>query len=429
LIVTIDGPAGAGKSSAARRLAQRLGYRFLDTGAMYRAVTVAAMDAGIDWQRPDVLAELAGRLSIELTGDRVLLNGQDVSERIRQTEVTRLSRYAAENPRVREILVHLQRRAAEGGNVVTEGRDQGTVVFPHAQCKVFLTATPEERARRRQLELAARGENVSFEEVLREQRGRDERDRTREASPLARAPDAEELSTDGLSHDEVVRRLEKIVRRRLRSHARSGRSLAARIWYDSLQVLCRVAAVVVLGIRCHGRHHVPRHGPVLLLANHQSQLDPILIGLACNRRLNYVARRTLFRWAPFRWLILSLGAIAIDREGAGSDGLKRILERLRRGEVVLMFPEGTRTRDGGVEPFRGGFLVAARRCPTVLVPVAVDGAFAVLPSTGRWPQPSRVTVRFGRPIGPAAQQRLSDKVLTERIERQVRAMVVRKGAP
>jgi len=214
MIVTIDGPAGAGKSSTSRKLAKRLGFRFLDTGAMYRAVALAAMRRGHDWARDDELAKLAGELRIELVDGQLLLDGEDVSHIIRSFEVTSLTHYAAGNPGVRRRLVELQREAAGNADVVTEGRDQGTVVFPRADCKIFLTASPEERAKRRLRDLEAHDAHVTFEEVLAQQMERDERDATRADGPLRKADDAIEISTDGLEEDEVVERLEQIVRSR-----------------------------------------------------------------------------------------------------------------------------------------------------------------------------------------------------------------------
>ena len=149
MIITIDGPAGAGKSTVARALARRLGFRFLDTGAMYRAVALAALRRGLDWDAPDDLARLARKLDIRMVSERILLDGEDVTEAVRTSDVTAVTRYAADNPQVREFLVELQRKLAGTDNVVTEGRDQGTVAFPHAECKIFLTASREERWCRR----------------------------------------------------------------------------------------------------------------------------------------------------------------------------------------------------------------------------------------------------------------------------------------
>lgn len=212
MIVTIDGPAGAGKSSAARGLARRLGFRFLDTGAMYRAVTLAARERGLDFSNPEQFRELVHSIRVELAGDRVLLEGRDVTDAIRKFEIAAATHYAADNPAVRSQLVIWQRQAAEGADVVTEGRDQGTVVFPDAQCKIFLTADEQERARRRHRDLATRGEDIPFEEVLTNQQLRDERDASRAVGALVKADDAIEVSTDGLTAEEVVAELERIVR-------------------------------------------------------------------------------------------------------------------------------------------------------------------------------------------------------------------------
>ncbi len=215
MIVTIDGPAGAGKSSVARALARRLGFRFLDTGAMYRAVALAAVKRALPWEEPAALAQLANEINMLVTEDHVLLDGQDVTTAIRTVEITQVTHYAADNPGVRARLVALQRQAAGQGDFVTEGRDQGTVVFPQAEVKIFLTASPGERARRRLQDLQARGEARSLEEVLAQQNVRDARDASRSVGPLVPAVDAIEVITDGLSPEQVVDRLEAVVRQRM----------------------------------------------------------------------------------------------------------------------------------------------------------------------------------------------------------------------
>lgn len=212
MIVTIDGPAGAGKSSAARRLARRLGFRFLDTGAMYRAVALAGKRRGVDWSDPAQLSAVAGNVTLELFDDRILMDGEDVTGEIRTLEITSLTQHAADNEAVRRRLIDQQRAIAAGADVVTEGRDQATVVFPMAECKIFLTAGEEERARRRFQDLSARGEEVDFAVVLEKQRVRDRRDVERAFGGLAKAPDSIEVNTDGLTPEQVVDRLEEIVR-------------------------------------------------------------------------------------------------------------------------------------------------------------------------------------------------------------------------
>jgi CMP/dCMP kinase len=195
VIVAIDGPAGAGKSTVAHAVADALGYTYLDSGAMYRCVALAAADRG----RPP--AEIAPELRIEL-GDRVILDGRDVTDLIRTPDVSEGASRAAALPEVRTAMVAEQRRMMAGGDWVAEGRDIGTVVAPDAEVKVFLDASPEERARRRATELGADASTVLAEQAIR-----DERDRGREHSPLEPAPGALVLDTTGLSLSEVVARV------------------------------------------------------------------------------------------------------------------------------------------------------------------------------------------------------------------------------
>ena len=219
MIVTIDGPAGSGKSTAARLLAQRLGFQFLDTGAMYRAVALECLALGIDLSDEAGVAEVARRLNILALGPSVRSNGRDVTAAIRAPEVSGAASRVAANPAVREAMVRLQREAAAGHKIVTEGRDQGTVVFPDAICKFYLTADPDERARRRQRELEEQGEHVAFEEMRAQILERDTRDKTRKNAPLIAAHDAQRIDTSKMTTDEVVRSLESIVRTRMAEHS------------------------------------------------------------------------------------------------------------------------------------------------------------------------------------------------------------------
>jgi cytidylate kinase len=209
MTIAIDGPAGAGKSSVARGVAAALGFARLDSGAMYRCVALAAIERGADLDDPAAMTALAAAAEVSFAGEAVLLGARDVSAAIRAPEVTDAASRVSVHPGVREALVAAQRRLIAAGRYVAEGRDIGTVVSPDAPLKVFLTASEEERARRRAAQSGA-----PAAEVLAEQRRRDQRDETREHSALRPAADAVEIDTTGLALDEVVARIESLARQR-----------------------------------------------------------------------------------------------------------------------------------------------------------------------------------------------------------------------
>ncbi|MDQ3746688.1 MAG: (d)CMP kinase [Acidobacteriota bacterium] len=218
LIIAIDGPSGAGKSTLGRRLARELGLLYIDTGAMYRAVALAATAAGVDLSDAERVAEVARRVSIRLEGDpdslRVLLDGRDVSAEIRGEGVGGAASVVSTIPEVRREMVRRQREMGRAGGVVLDGRDIGTVVFPSADVKFFLTAAAEERARRRFDEEQAKAREQSFEETLADINERDRRDSTRDDSPLRAASDAVRIDTTRLSVEEVFARMLQVVRER-----------------------------------------------------------------------------------------------------------------------------------------------------------------------------------------------------------------------
>jgi cytidylate kinase len=228
-IVTLDGPAGAGKSTVSRAVARRLGYLLLDTGALYRCVALAVEQAGADADDESSVGAVAERLAsdgaIEFAGASVVLQGQDVSRAIRVQAIGELASRISALPAVRAALLDLQRSFGAGGAIVAEGRDLGTVVFPDAEAKFYLTASAEVRAQRRHQELAERGESANLEEVRREVIERDERDSRRAIAPLRRPEDAMLVDCSSLSVDEVVTRIVARVRdveRSLRDGAAAG---------------------------------------------------------------------------------------------------------------------------------------------------------------------------------------------------------------
>ncbi len=224
VIVAIDGPSGAGKSTLAKRVAEKMGFVYINTGAIYRAVTLWALRLGVELSDMHRLEQLAKEAKIELVGNdgRVLLNGEDVTEAITEPRVSEAASKVSAVPGVRRALLSVQRAMAETSNVVMEGRDIGTVVFPEAQVKIFLDADPAERARRRALELQEQGRELDDRSIAGAMQRRDERDRKRAEAPLMQAPDAELVDTTGLSLAEV----EKIVLRKVRARTSNGKAAA-----------------------------------------------------------------------------------------------------------------------------------------------------------------------------------------------------------
>jgi len=214
IVIAIDGPSGAGKGTVARAVAEELGYRHVDSGAMYRAIGWKAIQEGVPLDREDAVAALAARSRIAVATAAVSVDGIDVTRAIRTPEIDRAAAAVAGLPRVRAVLVERQRMIGEGGGIVMEGRDIGTVVFPRADVKIYLDAAPEERARRRASDPAHSGP-VAVAEVATALTARDELDRTRTASPLYAAPDAVIVDTTGKAIDEVVREVLAIVQGKL----------------------------------------------------------------------------------------------------------------------------------------------------------------------------------------------------------------------
>ena len=195
-------------------------------------------------------------------------------------------------------------------------------------------------------------------------------------------------------------------------------ALGRTLWYALLWCLCWVVSHVWFGIRFTGRSRVPPTGPVLLVANHQSYLDPVFVGIASRRQTGALARHSLFFW-PLGWLIRSLGAVPIDRGRGGAAGFKATLAMLRQGKTVLVFPEGTRTTDGQLQSFHPGFCALARRSGATIVPVAIDGAFAALPRGASLPHPQPIHVSFCQPITQQQATGLADEQLVELVMQRI----------
>jgi cytidylate kinase len=407
-VVAIDGPSGSGKSTVARGVATRLGWRYLDTGAMYRAATLAALEAGVTGD-PVAVATIVAAADIEVRTDPeapgILLGGRDVGADIRSPQVEAAVSDVSALPAVRALLVERQRALINGGRVVVEGRDIGSAVAPDARLKVFLTAPEAVRAGRRAAERAGQ-----VGEVREQLAARDRKDAGRSASPLRRAPDAVEIDTGALSPAEVVDRICDLVALAgldtvapgagasppPTSPRRAGPAIATRnmrflvLARTTLQALTRL----MFSLRVSGREHVPRSGAALLVGNHRGFLDGPLVAIHTPRPAFFMAKSELFTGALAHVLGLA-GQIPVDRGRADRAALGEALNVLANGELLGMFPEGTRG-NGRMESVQHGVGYVALRAGVPVVPVACVGTERAMPRGAKLPRfGARVLIAFG----------------------------------
>ncbi|MBI5380076.1 MAG: (d)CMP kinase [Nitrospirae bacterium] len=401
-VITIDGPVGAGKSTVARMLARKLGYLYLDTGAMYRAIGWKAHRLGIPPEEGPALRAMLAETRLEVhpgkdlprrqAGEmRVFVDGEEVTEAIRTPLMSLMASAVSRAPSVREHLVALQRTLAENGGVVLEGRDTGTVVCPEARWKFYLDASLEERGRRRHEELRGQQEAVTPEETLAEIRQRDYNDTHRAHSPLRRADEAVLIDTSGITPAEVVRRMLEIISR----SGRIGREgLLYRISYPLLYLLCRI----LFRLQVAGRERIPVGEGAILAANHVSYLDPPLIAVAVGRAISSVARHGLFDVPVLGRVIRWYGAFPVHQEAIDIGAVKESLKRLKQGELLLIFPEGERSADGRMRPPMPGVAMLALQAGVKVVPTLIEGAEQALPVGAKWIRLRPIKVTFGAPL-------------------------------
>ena len=381
---------------------------------MYRAVTLKALRSGINLRDSDKLIELAKQINLDLvptkTGMKVIMDGRDVGDELRTVRVTDNAHFVASRRGVRAEMLKRQRGLARKlGPLVAEGRDQGTVVFPNAQVKFFLDADDAERARRRYRQMERAGEDISYEQVLSDMQRRDGRDRPRRTAPLEVPAGAIVIDTSEMSVEQMVNELARHVERiHLAVPEKSVKTiadyqgLAHRLWYSGCRRVCQVLGSAAFGVRCFGQHNVPAFGGALLASNHQSFLDPMLAGLGLSREVHYMARDSLFRNWAFGWLIRSLNAFPVKRSTADLAAIKEALRRLKRGQLVLLFGEGTRTQDGRIAPLQPGIIMLARKAKVPVIPVVIDGAFEAWPRHHKLWRFEDIRTKYGQPM--TAQQ-------------------------
>jgi cytidylate kinase len=448
LVVALDGPASSGKSSVGAAAAKELGYRFCDTGLLYRAVTWLALHRDVPADDVERLVALVNE--IELLDDgtgrlsHVAVDDIDRTADVRGPDVdAAVSAYSGIAP-LRSALLARQRRLAADGRIIMAGRDIGTVVLPDAGLKLYLDASVEERARRRAAERGFAEGSPEAEEILTELRRRDELDSTRIVAPLRAADDAVILRTDGNAFEETVALLVREIRRaeaeqrttgeqgteaeagvdslagpilepsapqrerRVRRERRPMQPTAIatkRSWLYRLgNVALRAIVRAIVRFRSDGDFGaIPRTGPLIVASNHASSADPVLItsflSQAIDRPINWLGKRELLEWPPTGWAFRVAAIHPVDREAADLEAFRTAMRILEAGQVLAIFPEGTRSRDGALQQVREGAGMLALRSGARVLPVAVVDSDRLWPKGRLLPKPGkRVSVRYGAPF-------------------------------
>ena len=408
--IAIDGPGGAGKSSVAKAVASELEIIYVDTGALYRTIGMFMMNAGVDMKNPEDVISQLDNFSLDLKfvdGKQViLLNGEDVGEKIRTPEVSMAASYVSAIPEVRQHLLNMQRNIAKDNSVIMDGRDIGTVILPNAEVKIFLTASPEARARRRYDELISKGADITYEQVYAEMVERDKNDTTRSIAPCVPANDAIVLDNSNFDPFETAAEVVKIIKEKQnfvsdeskacdnKTELKDEAQKPENKFYRKAHKLLAPFFRFVMRLEPHGVENIPEKGGVLFCSNHIGAVDVISIAACTQRQVSFVAKKELFSIPLLGKLITALGAIKIDRGGNDVAAIKASVSAAKSGGAVAIFPQGHRYPgiNPATTPKRNGAALIAYRSKCDVIPVCLEikgGKYGIFRKT---------KVIFGKPI-------------------------------
>lgn len=445
--IAIDGPSGAGKSTIAKAVAKKMEYVYVDTGAMYRAIALHMIRNSVEANNEQQIKENLSGLEIKLAyadgTQKVLLNGEDVSGLIRTPEISMGASAFSAKADVRKFLFDLQQNIAAENNIIMDGRDIGTVVLPDADVKIFLTASPEKRAERRFKELSEKGDSSTYEEVLEDIIKRDYNDTNREIAPLKKADDALEVDTSELTLEQSVERIFQVIEEKLGSskkqpekhkeHDREmfpvspiDRTAKLGFWrslgYRFVATCTGIAMRLWYKIEIVGRENIPKKGGYIYASTHRSYADPVLLAMACKIPFSFMAKEELFQGNKFfKWLISWLGAFPVKRGKGDTEAIDKSLEVLNMGRNLIIFPEGTRSKDGKVGKIKTGVALVSAVAQTGVVPCAIV-------FEGKLKFRKKIILAFGEVIEPeqlgAASTTTKDiKILKTKISQEINNLV------
>ena len=422
-IVAIDGPAGTGKGTVTKILSKKFKLVNIDTGATYRCVTLEMLNKNIKIEELDKIKEMLKNINIEIKREKneqiIFLNGKDVTKEIRSKEVTELVSQVSSIKEVRLSMVNLQRKMAEGKDVIMEGRDIGTYVFPKADVKIYLDADVEERARRRFMQNRENGINISYVDILNNIKQRDKNDMCKEIGALRVAQDAEVIDTTTMGIGQVVREMSQIIinkKEEIKLEKKIYKIRKETKWKKFLRAvikgILRTIYRIVFRVKIKGE--VPNEGAYVICSNHINYLDAAAIVLFNKRKVNFVAKEDLFKNEFLMWLGHLFDVIPIKRNMQDIDAMKRCLKVLKNNELLGIFPEGTRK---GIEKnmkAKNGAAFMAMKANVKIIPVGIHGSFKPF---------SKVYINYGTPIDLSEYTNQKEK-LDEATDKVMNAIVM-----
>ena len=409
-IVAIDGPAGTGKGTVTKILSKKFNLVNIDTGATYRCVTLDMINKGVKLEELDKIKEILQNIKIEIKREngeqKIFLNEEEVTEKIRSKEVTELVSQVSSIKEVRLSMVDLQRKMAEGKDVIMEGRDIGTYVFPAADVKIYLDADLEERAKRRFNQNKEKGINISYVDILNNIKQRDENDKKKEIGALKVAHDAEVIDSTTMSINQVVREISSIIEKKKKDIKMQKKIYKVRKetkWKKFVRAIVKetLRTVYRIAFRVKITGKVPEDGAYIICSNHINYLDAAAIVLFNKRKVNFVAKEDLFTHGILFWLGHLFDAIPIKRDMQDIEAMKRCLKVLKNGELLGIFPEGTRKGMEKNMKAKNGAAFMAIKSGVKVIPTGIHGTFKPF---------SKVYINYGEPIDLSNYKNQKDKL-------------------
>lgn len=399
-IVAIDGPAGTGKGTMAARISAKYNLVNIDTGATYRCVALDMMNKNIGLDEEEKIAELLKNIKIDMTNENgkqnILLNGENVTDKIRSKEVTQFVSQVSSIKQVRVAMNDLQRKMAQGKNVIMEGRDIGTVVFPNADVKIYLDADVEVRAQRRLLQNQKKGIEMSYEEILESIKKRDKNDKEKEMGALKVAQDAITIDTTKLTIKQVEKEICKIINNEMKRQKTEKKIYSVRpettwkkIQRSTIKGILHIFYILVFRVKKNNEENLPRTEPVIVCANHLNIWDALGLVTCSKQKIRFIAKEELFHNAYLNHLAHIFDVIPVRRGMRDLESMKICLKAIKNGETLGLFPEGTRRGLAKGARVQNGAAYMALKTGVKVVPVGFQGEFKPF---------RRTIINYGKPL-------------------------------